>query len=181
MNTFWGQMGIELLGGTIGSFIFLFIILFWMRPRIAIANTIAKLENTFDQETPYTFVFKIVNCSWFDAYEIQLELYEVNYYPAVPNGMHRRLTEIMLKRNHLKQIPARKRLKKGSMLADHCVTFRTNQDLQATLTDQRKAIELHITSKHGLTGLSKVYRMDYRSLSCIKAGNFRFGSSFDIS
>lgn len=76
-------MGIELLGGTIGSFIFLFIILFFgCAPRIAIANMIAKLENTFDKETPYTFVFKIVNRSWFDAYEIQLELDEVNYYPA---------------------------------------------------------------------------------------------------
>jgi hypothetical protein len=54
MNTFWGQMGIELLGGTIGSFIFLFIILFWMRPRISIGNMIAKLENTFDKYIEWT-------------------------------------------------------------------------------------------------------------------------------
>ena len=121
-----------------------------------------------------------INRSWFDAYEIQLELYEVGFYPAIPNGMHRRLTVIPLKRSHLRQIPACKRLIRKSEFAHHCVIFRTNADLHTILKEEHKALMLQVTLKHGLSGLSKICRMDYRGCSCIRLGSFCFGDNFEI-
>jgi hypothetical protein len=183
-HPFWNSVGaqliLELCVGIVGSFVFLFAVLLLLRPSIRICQVIAKQENTFDQETCFTFVFKIINRSWFDAFEIQLELFEVSFYPAFPCGLHKRLTEIRLKRNHLKQIPRRKLLKRNSQIADHCINFRTNIDLEAIVKNSLKAIQLQITLKHGLTGLSRVYYMDYRSPACIKPGDFEFGNKLGI-
>jgi hypothetical protein len=182
MNTFWGQMGIELLGGVIGSFIFLWIVLLMLRPHIKIGDKIAKQANIFDGESEFTFLFKIINCSIYDAFEIELELFEVYMFPAFPSGTNSRLTAIELKRKQLRQIPRwRKIKKKNAHLADHCVSFRTNVDLEKILKDESKSLQLQITLKHGLTGLSRVYRVNYPSKRCIQEGEFRFGHSFEVN
>jgi hypothetical protein len=150
MNTFWGEVVFELMTGVLASFIFLFVVLFYMRPSIRISNVIVKQVNTFDDETQYTFVFKLINRSWFNAYEIQIELFEASFYPAYPKGLNKKLSFVPLKCNHLKHIPAYKRLRSGALFADHCITFRTNTDLQSLLENESKAVILQVTLKHGL-------------------------------
>lgn len=80
---------IELLVGVAGPFVFLFSVLFLMRPSIRISDVIVRQINIYDSETSHTFFFKIINKSWFDAYDVQLELFEVDFYPANPKGFHK--------------------------------------------------------------------------------------------
>jgi hypothetical protein len=181
MIDFIDQLLVELVGGIISSFVFLLVVLYFMRPNLRISDVIVKQVNTFDGETEYTYMFKVINQSWFDAYEVEVELFEVNFYPAIAGGMHKRLIDLTLKRNYVRQIPGRKRLKRTDQLANHCVIFRTNTDLESILQDKRKCLQLQFTSKHGLTGLSRIHLKNYISLYSIKEGMFRFGNTFEIN
>ena len=64
--------------------------------------------------------------------------------------------------------------------ADYAMLFRTYEDLPTILNNERNAIKIQITLKHGLTGLSKVYHVEYVNCSDIKKGHFAFGNNFAI-
>ncbi|MFN5557594.1 MAG: hypothetical protein ACK48F_15360, partial [Chryseotalea sp.] len=77
LETFYGQLLVELLGGMIGSFIFLFIILLILRPKIDIASFICKVQ----KEGKAYYTFKFVNKSFFHAHDLKIELYVTKKIP----------------------------------------------------------------------------------------------------
>lgn len=52
------------------SIIFLFIVLYTLRPKIKISEIISKQANTFSEEPAQVYVFKIINKSWFSAFDV---------------------------------------------------------------------------------------------------------------
>ena len=52
--------------------------------------------------------------------------------------------------------------------------------LIAIVEEERNSLQLQVTLKHGLTGLSKVFSMEYVTCNDIQTGQFKFGNNFNI-
>jgi hypothetical protein len=178
-GSFWGNLIIELIGGIIGGFLFLFIILIALRPSLKISSLIAKQQNNLDNEADCFYVFKIINTSFFEAFQVSLELYQLEFYPTSPNGTHIRFLPLTMKKSHLKQIPRWRRTTEKSRFANHCFLFRTNENLDAILLDRSKAVQLQVTLNHGLTGLTRVFSKTFKARN-IKMGEFEFGNNTEV-
>lgn len=165
--------------GVIASLIFLFIVLLFLKPSIKISPFICKAKVEFDNETIY-HSFKIINKSWFSAFDIKLELYELKKYPMPPNGvMNTRFTPIALILNKISNIPPHRPacIRKEGLQA---IRIRTRIDIEALLKDPNISVQLEVSLRHGLTGLTKVFRIDYSDISEVKYGKFTYGTKFDF-
>ncbi len=175
---------LNILCNILASIAFLFIVLYTLRPTIRICDKISKQRNTFNDTPPtdHTYVFKFVNRSWHSSFDINLELFVLEEYRATAKGRNRRMKPITLKRNHIKHVPSFSydRSSKKRESAPHAILFRTNENLEEILTAQEKTLQLQVTLRHGLSGLSRVYHKDYINISDVKQGVFKFGNSTEI-
>lgn len=64
--------------------------------------------------------------------------------------------------------------------AHHCIQVRTYDNLTEILSNPHKWVQLRITLRHGLTGLSKNFIKNYQTDAVIKRGCFEFGNSFEF-
>jgi len=166
----------------IASIAFLFLVLYTLRPKILICHYISKQPNAFEIDLPSTYVFKIVNKSRFSAFDIQLELFKLEQYRVTARGINNRIKAVPLIIDEIKHIPPFKSNKNSnkSSFAPHAILFRTNCKLEEILIKETETLQLQITLRHGLTGLSRVYQKDFITLNDIKIGQFKFGNSIDI-
>ncbi|WP_154648034.1 hypothetical protein [Pedobacter arcticus] len=175
-------IALNIFCSVIASFIFLFLVLYLLRPKISISTYICKQVNTFDDSTANTYVFKIINESYFSAFDVQLELFKLEQYRVTAKGINNRIKPIAMQTNEIKHIPnyiSSKKCNKRSF-APHAIMFRTNEVLEEILKNEKETLQLQITLRHGLTGLSRVYHKDYITIDDIKEGQFKFGNSIDI-
>lgn len=163
------------------SFCFLYIILYCMRPKIVISSYISKRVNEYDTESEYVYVFKVVNKSRHPAFDASIELFNLLYYPAEDGRMNTRYTPLSLKKSRFARIPSRKGFNRRSSFAEHCVLFRTGEDLNEILKEESRSIQLQITVKHGLTGLSRCFTKTYAKCNDIKVGHHNFGDDLGIN
>jgi hypothetical protein len=99
----------------ISSFIFLFILLYSMRPNIKISKSICYLK--MSPENHYWYVFKIVNRSFFSTYDIKIRLEKME--PVMVNKgkkINYRIVEISTSSNYLNHLP---RFKHAKGVGDH--------------------------------------------------------------
>ena len=172
---FLANLIVEIIGGLL----FLFIILILLRPRVEISPEIAKHNDPFDANKRMCWVFKIVNKSFFSAFDVQVELMEKITYPAHPYGQNVRMFPLTLKVNSIPHVaPFRPSWFKKDY-SDYALRFRTYDDLDVVLNDPTKSLQLKVTLKHGLTGLGKVYSKQYVG-PAIKSGQFVIGSKFEV-
>lgn len=166
----------------VAAFAFLFFVLYILRPRIAISDCIAKQENTYDKSTQYVYIFKIYNQSLFSAFDLQFELFQQTQYRADKYGINQINHPLNLHVSGVKHLPRyhSSRMCKKTSFAKHAYLFRTGEDLEQILRDDSKTIQLQIVLRHGLTGLSRVYKKDYININDIKTGKFKFGNSCNI-
>jgi len=161
------------------SLVFLFIVLILFRPYIKISPFVCKSASQFEGEKTVYFI-KIVNHSWFTAYDIKVELQVLEKYAIPPKGMMNiRLTPLTLVSDYLSDLAGYRPqfLRKE---ADHCIRFRTEETLDKIVVDDFKSVEVKVTLRHGLTGLVKVYSQEYSDASQIKNGKFTYGTSFGV-
>ncbi|RYE35828.1 MAG: hypothetical protein EOP42_05545 [Sphingobacteriaceae bacterium] len=173
---------INILCSIVASFLFLFIVLYSLRPKISISSIISKQKNSFDEGFDFTYAFKIINQSVFSGFDVQLELFSLQQYRVEAKGINNRIKSIPLKISEIKHLPPYVRTKtcNKTSFAPHAVMFRTNENLEEIVKNESKTLQLQITLRHGLTGLSRVYQKDYINLDDIKLGEFRFGNSLEI-
>jgi len=173
--SFW----LGVLASIIGSLVFLFLVLLLFKPKIKISPFVSKYSSPFEGEG-IVFYIKIVNRSLFNAYDIKAELYMLERYPTPPAGMMNvRATPLSLVSGQLSSLDRYLPLWMRKA-ADHCIRFRTLDDLEQILADERKSVEFRVILRHGLTGLSKVHSQEYSDLSEIRNGRFTYGPSFGI-
>ena len=60
----------------------------------------------------------------------------------------------------------------------HCITVRSEENLNQILSEESNGICLRVSLKHGLTGLSKVFEQEYGNEQDIKDGKFKPGTKF---
>lgn len=177
-SSFWGQMSIELIGGIIGAFIFLFLVLIFLRPHINISNFICVYRPTGAQ--PPVYYFKIVNLSFFSAHDVDIELFEVKRIPMGGGKYNSKLEKLNLVLSHISHIPRRPLFWQKRNDNNHCLVIRCHDNLNSILNIETQGIVLKISLKHGLTGLAKVIEQEYGNEEDIKDGKFRTGTNFGI-
>lgn len=167
----------SLVGNMLASFLFLFSLLFFFKPRVAISPFICKGQLHAEPGKEYYFI-KVVNRSFFSAYDLKVEMNMVQLYPTPPSGMkNNRLTPLSLVADRLTHLGAYRPawMRKEAM---HCFRFRSSDNLGSILNDDTQLIRITVSAKHGLTGLTKVCEEEYAHPSQLRAGTFTYGTKF---
>lgn len=175
----WPELIWNIIVNMISSFLFLFIVLWVLKPKLRIAPFICKYQSPYPGEGEMYFL-KVVNTSYFSAYDIRAELLQIRRVSVPPKASsNRRLTTLTLKKSNLTYIPnfVPGWLRKEAV---HCMILRTDEDLQKILSDDGNTIEFHLTLKHGLTGLTKLYKHEYCDSTEIKMARYSYGTRFGI-
>ncbi|MET0635988.1 MAG: hypothetical protein ABWZ25_08155 [Chitinophagaceae bacterium] len=180
-NSFWnslyGQFVIELIGGTIGALIFLFIVLILFRPNVKICPFICfnqlKGANTI-------YYFKLVNFSFFPAHDVEIELFSVRKISMGRGLFNNKYEPIPLLLSKISHMPGRAMCFRKSPQNPHCFVIRCGDDLKSILKVDINAIALKISLKHGLTGLARVVEQEFGNVEDLKAGKFKPGTKFDL-
>ncbi len=173
-STFFGQFWIELIGGTIAALIFLFLVLYFFKPKIRICHFLCK--TSVNQQTVY--IFKFVNKSFFSAHDIKVELYKIRKIP-MGKGEYNNQHEILnIINGNISHIPRRPFFWQKQLHHPHCIVVRSFDDLNTILAEDANGIILRVSLKHGLTGLSNVFEQEYGNESDIKNGKYKPGTKF---
>jgi hypothetical protein len=173
---------LSFLVNIVSSFIFLFAVLYLLRPKLAVATKICKQEMCIPGESEPSYLFKIVNRSYFDAFDVHLELLQLTQVKVTSKGINERGKPLPMKRNEIKHIPPFMSTAKCEerSYARHAILFRTHENLERILNDENQTLQLRIILRHGLTGLSRLYKTDYINKYDIEEGEFEFGNSLEI-
>lgn len=172
------QFTLSVLTSIIASFIFIFSVLVFFKPKLKICDFICRNSSQFPGDYTNYYFFKIVNKSIFSVYDIKVELNIMEKYPTPPSGMmNKRTIPLTLVSDSVSHLPPFRPMwwRKD---ATHCIRFRTTENLENIMKDDFKTVQLQVTSRHGLTGLIKVYYQDYADVALIKDGKFTYGTEF---
>lgn len=167
---------LNIIGSMTASFIFIFMLLIFFRPRFEIVNFIAKNDSPFDNTADICYSFKIINKSFFGAYDIEAS---ANYY-AIRQGengiVNKIFSKIELKTNKINFIPANHLFKNNG---DNCIQFFTYEDLSQNIKNTTH-IQFQITARHSLTGLNNIFTHEYISKTAIIEGRFKEGNFKEV-
>lgn len=169
----------NIICGVVASFIFIFSILIFLRPRIKLSPIIAKSIDHFENDL-VCYTFKMVNLSWFSAYGVEIELNELI---SIPNdgGQNIRYTKLPVKTSNISHLPPFRPKWLNPAYGRYALQIRVYTDIGAIVSIPLKSVQIEVTLRHGLTGLTKVFNQDYSVIGKIKEGQFVFGNCFDIA
>lgn len=121
-----------------------------------------------------------MNTSIFSGNDVKAELNVLERYPTPPTGMmNTRTSSLKLKSDYICSIePARAKWIRRE--ANHCVRFRTDENLEEIVNSEFKSVEFQIYLRHGLTGLVRVFKQEYSDISLIKNAKHAYGPRFDV-
>jgi hypothetical protein len=178
LSWFWAPLAQDMLIEVLGSLLFLFLVLMVYKPWINISPFVCKNNSDFPGEGMVYFI-KFVNISFFTAHEIKVELSVIERYPTPPSGMmnKRMLPLALISSNHSHIAGYRPTWWRNA--ADHCIRFRTKENLDNIIRDPFKSVEVQVTLKHGLTGLLKVFTKEYSDIYQIKEGKFHMEQNLE--
>ena len=167
---------IGILSSVIGSLIFLFIILLFLRPRIKVSPNIAcYFENGIK-----IYRFKIMNTSMYTGYDVSLNLRRLREIPSEPMGKDIFPKELSLATSSFTNIYPWRPAFMCRNYAHHCIQVKTLDDIENILNSDSFSLQLQVTLRHGLTGLSKSFISNYATKRRIINGQFEFGNSFKV-
>jgi len=181
----WGDVCIHILiaalTGIIVSFIFLRFILYFLRPRIVISPEVA-IE--VDGAGIHTFWFKAVNHSKWEGFELNFSAEVISYEPAQNGCYHLKHSSIVpLVKGSFSMIPryqSDRKIRKQRTSAPHCFQVRTMENISHIVQDKNHFVVLHVSCKHGLSGIFKSFDQEFTHQSTIKKGNFSFGNQLVV-
>ena len=169
---------LSILCSIIASFIFIFSVLIFFKPKLRLCDFMCRNNSQFPGDYTTHYFFKIVNVSWFSAYDIRVQLNILEKYPTPPSGMmNKRTIPLTLVSAQVSHLPPFRPMwwRKD---AEHCIRFRTVDKLDDIIKDDYKSVQLQVTARHGLTGLVKVFYQDFADVSLIRDGKFTYGTKF---
>lgn len=154
------------------SLIFIYILLKTLSPRIKISPYISK-QNINGTEV---FIFKVVNMSRFNAYNVKFSLAKRTPY-ILDGKVNHRLETVKLRKHKLFSIP---HYKKGEGFGDYAALIGTTLDISQNIGVDNLDYELSVSVCHGLSNLTKVDRKRFKNSGVIYTNPFKFGKSLDI-
>ncbi|MBL0913032.1 MAG: hypothetical protein IBJ09_11730 [Bacteroidia bacterium] len=151
----------------------LFIILFFLKPRVDFAKKIVFCTN---EDGIIVYKFKFRNASVFMAYDINIELIRVR-----KEGFMRRTKRITLKTERITHMESLSRsliFKRRHGL--HAARTKSIEPLKDFFADPSVHLELRVTLRHGLSGLSAQHKHTYKTIDVFEEGDFAVGHSFEV-
>ena len=171
------------LASLLASIIFLFFILFTLAPSIKISGFIAKRNGVAARNEPDTvYVFKFINKSYFNCFDINIELFMLERLPQGGNGKwDTRYKRMEVVESSLKFVRGFWYFGEINKAANYAVLPKTFENIEALINDDHIFLQLQITARHGLTGLSRVFKRDFAiAHDCIKDGKHKHGKHLDM-
>jgi hypothetical protein len=170
----WSHFLFGLTYAIVASLIFLFIVLFFFKPKIRISPFLCRASINGEQ----CYIFKFVNVSRFSAHDITVELHKTRRIPMGGGSVNNEYKKLTLLNAEISHISAKLPFWEKDNASHHCVTVRSKEDVNKILSDESNGIVLRVGLKHGLTGLSKVFEQEYANVEDIKNGKFKPGTKF---
>lgn len=171
-------LALHLLSGfiicMINSFIFVYLLLVGLSPRINISPYIYKKE----VDGKISFIFKIVNRSIFNVYNVQFYLAKREPHIVENNKVNHREIEAPLVKKELFSIP---RYKSDKDYGDYAALIRTETDISMDIDDDNLEYELSVSVSHGLSNITKVVKQRFNNSNIIHIKGFKFGKSLKIN
>jgi hypothetical protein len=177
-DEFWFAGMVHIIFGLVVAFIFLLVLLAFLRPSLVISDNICSV---LESGKP-VYRFKVINKSIYHAFDANIELFLMQ--PIVNNSAHTNLKykPIKLTPERLNQF---NRHRRGYSRKDPHALFatliKTSEDLSSLLSISDTYLELQITVKHGLTGLGGSYSKKFSKTNIHKDHKFKFGDNKDIT
>lgn len=176
MNNYF-DFCLAIIFGVISSYLLLLLLFMFMKPSFEISDKIAFIDSPrFVPEFNNSYLIKIVNVSWYMAYDINVKLEKIESY-GVKNGKNNRLLPVPMLSNQVTYIKNSSFLKPNN--GENAYLFRTKENINNILENNDK-IRFTLIARHGFSGLTKIFIQDYEVLSDVNTGHFKFGKSFDI-
>jgi hypothetical protein len=172
-----GDFFLSMLASLIASFVFLLLILFLLRPALKISNNIVL---TCDDDGKDCYRIKFYNTSIFSAYDADVSLIALEDRPAEPKGKHIYYQDLKLAKSNFTVIFRWLPMVLTKTYAHNCTQVKTYEDLTGILKHPNKSLQIKVTLRHGLTGLSKTFVKNYHTEAVLEKGKFAFGNSFKV-
>lgn len=160
------------------SFIFIFALLYFLKPKIEIVPFIARQDNPFDDTAETCYAFKIINQSFFGAYEIEAKANDYSIRQGEHGIINKIFHKIELKTHRVNYIKRRRLF--DMKYGDNCVQFFTYEDLRGEIIRNKKYIQFQVTARHSLTGLSNIFTYEFIDNAYVKDGFFVSGNRKEI-
>ncbi|HWB25991.1 MAG TPA: hypothetical protein VG738_10955 [Chitinophagaceae bacterium] len=170
---------IALVAGLVASILFLYYVLIRWRPKIKISPFIAY-GPTPENHGVNQYSFKFINKSRHDGYDVQIRISVLVRIPVQMGKFNERRLPLRAKLDFLSHIPRYQRDKEHVNTAPHAIIFSCLDDLAPVLEADDKVVEIQIILKHGLTGLSKVFRHEYINSGDVVNGHFKYGNNLTV-
>ena len=182
LDFFSNHIVINVLCSLAAALLFLFIILFFLGPSIRISKFIVKRAGIEKRDEPETvYVFKFVNKSYFPAFDINLELFRLEKIPVAEGKSDLRYKKVDMVENTLKYVPGYWYFGEINRVGNFAVLPKTFEQIEEHIGDEHVYLQLQVTAKHGLTGLSRVFKKDFVVIDhCIKTGKHQHGRRLGI-
>ena len=135
----------------LASFIFIFSLLYFLKPKFEIVPYIAKNDSPFDDVNEICYSFKIINKSLFGAYDIEAR---ANYYVIRQgeNGIVNKVfSKIELKTSKINFAPAYKSKFFVKNYGENCIQFFTYEKLSEKMNGNTTHVQFQVTARHSLT------------------------------
>ncbi|MFD2823236.1 hypothetical protein ACFS5M_06120 [Lacinutrix iliipiscaria] len=157
------------------SFLFILLLLRFLRPNLKISKHICYT----DIEGKMYYVFKVVNMSKNDLYDIQFNLVKkIPYMVNKGKKINNRIIPISLSTNHKDHFA---KYKKEKDYGDHAMLLRTEHDLSGDIKNKKVQVKLTVTGRHGFSNLTRIVSMEFLDSDAIKENKeFKFGKSLDV-
>lgn len=174
VDFFQNNFIVTIITGVISSFLFIYLLLWILRPKFIIADKICYKK---DKAGNRFFFFKIVNKSIFSLYNVEIKLHERVPYIVDSARVNHQMNLITLSTEKIYCIP-RFRSEKG--YGEHAILIRTFDDISENINQKNLDYQLTVSGKHGLSNITRVIFKRFSNKKCLHDGEFKFGSKTDV-
>ncbi len=170
-NEVIGAALIHLFAGTFVAFMFLYLALFLLRPKLLISPYICRRGNKY--------WFKIVNKSLYHAFDVKIELFRMAPISHSGGRFNVDIHPVKLHTSDWTSINRfRRKYSEKDPFSLFAQTIFTEENIEIPLRENGTYLELQLTARHGLSGLADRFIMQFPNEAAIKAGDkFCFGQN----
>ncbi|HEV9036552.1 MAG TPA: hypothetical protein VGQ51_08030 [Puia sp.] len=169
VNDILAAVIIHILAGTLVAFLFLYLVLVFMRPKLMISKYICKRGDMY--------LFKIVNTSRYHAFDVKIEMFKM--VPVSHTGGRSNVSIHHIKMHTSEWTSINRVRRKFSDKDPFCLFAQvifTEVDIETPLFENGTFLEMRLTARHGLTGFADRFVQQFVNESVLKVGHkFCFG------
>ena len=172
---FMTDFALSLFNSIVSSFVWVYVLIFFFRPRVVISKNISKVF----KKGKYTYQIKVINRGRRDLFDLKMEAFIMT--PRKIEG------STIFTRKKLITIPEENsrlsRYKPKDEGASHAFRFTIDEELDQIWTNnENKFLTLRFYSTDGFSGMRNFQEIEFhdKKLAIIE-GDFKTGSSLDIN